>query len=256
MKAVILAGGFGTRLTELTDRIPKPMVEIGGLPIIWHIMKIYSSYGINDFVIALGYKGEYIKDYFLNYHHKKSNFSINLSSGKVSNVEESSVDWNVTLIDTGLETMTGGRLKRLSGHLDETFMLTYGDGVANINIDELRSFHNSHDGVATISTVHPTSRYGRIEFNEKHKVTKFEEKPEFGGDWINAGFMVLEPSFLDLINDDNDVLERAPMLRACNGKGLYAYKHAGFWKCMDTVRDHQELEEIWKSGTPPWKVWK
>jgi glucose-1-phosphate cytidylyltransferase len=256
MKAVLLAGGFGTRLAEYTDRIPKPMVEIGGRPMLWHIMKIYSHYGINDFIIALGYKGDYVKEYFLNYFNKKSDFSIDLSSGVVTNFHNESLNWKVTLVDTGLESMTGGRLKRLENYIDGTFMLTYGDGVADIDLNALTQFHLKHGGLATITAVHPTSRYGKVVFGEDNLVTKFEEKPEFGDDWINAGFMVLEPKFLNYINGDDEILERGPMIKACAEKKLHAYKHSGFWKCMDTLRDCQELEAMWSSGLPPWKLWE
>jgi len=255
MKAVILAGGFGTRLTEYTDRLPKPMVKIGDRPILWHIMKIYATYGVNDFIIALGYKSEVIKEYFINYYHNNSDFTVDLQSGEITCIQNSTETWKVTLVDTGLETMTGGRLKRLSKYLDETFMLTYGDGVSDVDLDALKRLHSQSGAMATITTVHPTSKYGKVDSTETDLVTRFDEKPKFGGDWINAGFMVLEPAFIDLINGDEDMLEHSPMNEACERARLYAYKHSGFWKCMDTVRDHQELEKLWSSGNAPWKVW-
>lgn len=255
MKVVILAGGYGTRLMEYTGRIPKPMVEIGEHPILWHIMNIYASHGFNEFVVALGYKSEVIKEYFLKFYEKNSDFTINLENGEINILANSNPSWKVTLVNTGLDTMTGGRLKRLSKYLDKTFMLTYGDGVANVDLKKLKEFHLSHGRAATITTVHPTSKYGRIEFSSDGRITKFEEKPEFGGDWINAGFMVLEPKFLDWIDGDSCILERDPISTALDMGELFAYQHGDFWKCMDTVRDHQELELLWQKDDPPWKTW-
>ena len=240
---------------EYTDRMPKPMVEIGWHPILWHIMSIYAAYGFNDFVVALGYKSEVIKEYFLRYHEKNSDFTVNLENGEVSIHSNYAPSWKVTLVDTGIDTMTGGRLKRLSRYLDSTFMLTYGDGVSNVNLEKLKEFHLSHGRALTITTVHPTSKFGKIDFLPDGQVMRFDEKPEFGGDWINAGFMVMEPSFLNWIDDDSTILEREPIQRAMTACELFAYKHTGFWKSMDTVRDRHELDTMWRNDNPPWKIW-
>ena len=257
MKTVILAGGFGTRLSEYTDIKPKPMVEIGGQPILWHIMNIYSHYGYNDFVIALGYKGEVIKEYFLNYYSLKSDFTIDLANGKADFLHKKTVDWNVTLIDTGLNSMTGGRVKRLQKYVgDETFMLTYGDGVANINIKKLVEFHRSHGKMATITAVHPAARFGELVISDKKDVITFKEKPQITNGWINGGFLVLEPGFFDLIEGDSTVLEEKPLELAAQAGELKAYLHEGFWQCMDTVRDRKVLEDLWDTGKAHWKVWK
>jgi len=256
MKTVILAGGFGTRLSEYTDIIPKPMIEIGGQPILWHIMNIYAHYGYNDFVIALGYKGEVIKDYFLNYYSMKSDFIIDLSNGKADYLRKKTVDWKVTLVDTGLNSMTGGRVKRLEKYLeDETFMLTYGDGVANMDIKKLLKFHKDHGKMATITGVHPAARFGELVISKDQNVLSFKEKPQTTQGWINGGFFVLEPEFLDLIEGDSTVLEEEPLERTASSGELKAYLHGGFWQCMDTVRDKKILEELWQTGKAVWKVW-
>ena len=257
MKTVILAGGFGTRLSEYTDVKPKPMVEIGGHPILWHIMSIYAHYGYKDFIIALGYKGEVIKKYFLNYYSLKSDFTVDMINGIINHVHKETVDWTVTLIDTGLEPMTGGRVKRLEKYVDnKTFMLTYGDGLANIDINKLVEFHKSHGKVATITGVHPAARFGELVISGDHDVVYFKEKPQVTQGWINGGFFVLEPDFFDLIKDDNTVLEEEPLEDAAKIGELKAYLHNGFWQCMDTIRDRDVLEDLWCSGKAPWKVWK
>lgn len=257
MKTIILAGGFGTRLSEYTDLVPKPMVEIGGQPILWHIMNIYAHYGYNDFVVALGYKGEVIKDYFLNYYSLKSDFTIDLSNGNANYHRKKTVDWKVTLVDTGLSSMTGGRVKRLQEYIgDETFMLTYGDGVANIDLAKLVNFHRNHGKMATITAVHPAARFGELVISKDQSVQSFKEKPQTTQGWINGGFFVLEPEFLDLIKDDATVLEEEPLERAAQTGELKAYLHDGFWQCMDTVRDKNVLEELWQSGKARWKVWE
>lgn len=254
MKVVLLAGGFGTRLSEYTDLIPKPMVPIGGKPILWHVMKSYSKFGFNDFIIALGYKSEVIKDYFLNYRTLNSNFSINLSSGILQPHHVDSVDWNVTLIDTGLNTMTGGRLKRLKDYIgNETFMLTYGDGVANVDIEKLLKFHRSHGKMITMTAVRPSARFGELTINDTAEVTSFQEKPQLHNGWINGGFFIIEPAFFDLIDGDLNMLEREPLEKAVLMNQLMAYKHDGFWHCMDTKRDHELLESLWSNNKiAPW----
>ncbi len=257
MKTIILAGGFGTRLSEYTDIRPKPMVEIGGQPILWHILNIYARYGFNDFVIALGYKGEVIKDYFLNYYSLKSDFTIDLSNGRANYLQKKSVNWKVALVDTGLDSMTGGRVKRLKEYIgDDTFMLTYGDGVANIDIRKLVEFHKSHGKLATITAVHPAARFGELLISKDQDVLSFKEKPQTTQGWINGGFFVLEPGFLDLIGGDNTVLEEEPLERAAEAGELKAYLHDGFWQCMDTLRDKNILEELWQTKKAPWKVWE
>lgn len=256
MKTIILAGGFGTRLAEYTNIIPKPMVEIGGRPILWHIMNIYASYGYNDFIVALGYKSEMIKEYFLNYHSLNSDFTVDLKSGNIQYVHKKPVDWKVTLIDTGLNTMTGGRLRRLKEHIgNETFMLTYGDGVADVNIKQLVDFHKQHGKMATITAVHPAARFGELEVSKDLHVLSFKEKPQTSQGWVNGGFFVLEPKFFDLIDDDSTVLEEQPLEKAASIGELKCYLHETFWQCMDTVRDRNLLEDLWKNGKAPWKVW-
>lgn len=255
MKVVILAGGYGTRLTELTREIPKPMVEIGGYPILWHIMNIYASHGYKEFIVALGYKGRMIKDFFLNYHAHHADLTIDLKDGSIDIKSNNGLDWRVTLVDTGVDTMTGGRVKRLVSYLNDTFMLTYGDGVADINIGELMDFHRQNGKMVTMTTIHPTSKYGKLEINIDNIVEHFTEKPEFGNDWINGGFMVVEPEFLKWIAGDQTILEREPLEKATETGSLAAFKHTGFWHCMDTLRDRNELENLWKSEKPPWKIW-
>lgn len=257
MKTVILAGGFGTRISEQTELKPKPMVEIGGQPILWHIMNIYAHYGYKDFVIALGYKAEVIKEYFLNYYSLKSDFTVDLANGEAECLRKKAVDWKVTLIDTGLNTMTGGRVKRVKEYIgNETFMLTYGDGVADVNINKLVEFHKSHEKMATITAVRPAARFGELNISTDQDVLSFKEKPHTTVGWINGGFFVLEPEFFDLIDGDYAVLEEEPSERVAGAGELKAYIHDGFWQCMDTVRDKNVLENLWQSGQAPWKVWK
>lgn len=254
MKVIILAGGFGTRLSEYTEDVPKPMVTIGGKPILWHIMKTYAKFNHKDFYLALGYKAEMIKEYFLNYRSLNSDFSVDLLTGKVEPHQLDNVDWNVTLADTGLKTMTGGRIKRLKSHIgNETFMLTYGDGVSNINIDDLLKFHKSHGKMVTVSAVHPVARFGELNIKDK-KVVNFSEKPQINQGWINGGYFIIEPNFFDLIENDNSILEREPLEKAAELGELMAFHHEGFWQCMDTKRDRDSLEELWLSGKAPWKV--
>ena len=253
MKTVILCGGLGTRLSEETHLKPKPMVEIGGKPMLWHIMKIYEHYGYNDFFLALGYKGEVIKDYFMNYHARQSNLSLNLKNGNVIYSNPSSEDWNMSLIDTGKLTMTGGRLLRLKRFLinSGTFMLTYGDGVANINIEELVKFHRSHGKLATVSAVRPPVRFGELIIKE-NKVSHFQEKPQASEGWINGGFFVFESEVFDFLTDDTTFLEREPLEQLAKKGELMAYKHSGFWQCMDTVRDRDLLQDQWQNGKAKW----
>lgn len=252
MKVIILAGGFGTRLSEYTDTVPKPMVCVGGKPIIWHVMQTYARFGIKDFYVALGYKAEVIKDYFLNYRALNANFSVDLGTGKVSPHSLDKVDWRVTLVDTGLHTMTGGRVKRMQSFIGaETCMLTYGDGLANIDISASLAFHRSHGKLATVSAVRPAARFGELEL-EGPKVLSFKEKPQLQEGWINGGFLILEPKFFDLIDGDETLLERQPLERAAEIGQLMAYKHEGFWHCMDTKRDHELLENMWRIGDVKW----
>ena len=255
MKTVILAGGMGSRLAEETERIPKPMVEIGGPPILWHIMKIYSSFGFREFVIAVGYKGELIKDYFLNYYYRRNDFSIRFDSGELQVHNGRIDDWIVHVIDTGLETQTGGRIRRLSDWIgDDTFLLTYGDGVADVDIRRLVDFHRSHGRLATVTAVRPPARFGGLSF-DGDLVCDFIEKPQIGEGWINGGFFVLEPRVLDYIDGDDSIFEREPLERLSADQQLVAFRHDGFWQCMDTVRDRQLLEALWRSDTVPWKTW-
>lgn len=257
MKVVILAGGYGTRLSEETDIKPKPMIEIGGKPILWHIMKLYSSYGYNDFIICCGYKGYVIKEYFINYYNHQNDFTINLSNGDIDIHNRKSEPWKVTLVDTGANTMTGGRLKRVKDYIgDETFMLTYGDGVSNVNINELVKYHKKNNKLATITAIQPPGRFGALNINSSNNVDEFIEKPAGDGAWINGGFFVLEPKAIDYINDDSTVWEQEPLKQLASEGALSAYKHTGFWKPMDTLRDKLELEDLWKSKEAPWKLWK
>ncbi len=255
MKTVLLAGGLGTRIGEETHNKPKPMVEIGGWPIIWHIMNLYAHYGHNEFVVALGYRGSVIKDFFLNYHHLNSNLRIDLSNGDVQTTEKFLRDWIIHLIDTGANSMTGGRIGRLREQLrDETFMLTYGDGVCNLDIEDLIRFHRSHGKLATVTTVRPAARFGGMEL-DSDQVVEFKEKPHTGEGWINGGYFVCEAGFLDYIDGDDCILEREPLEKLAAQGELMAYRHSGFWQCMDTVRDRQLLEELWSGDAAPWKVW-
>ncbi|MFM1756524.1 MAG: hypothetical protein RL621_1485 [Bacteroidota bacterium] len=250
MKIIILAGGFGTRLSEYTDIIPKPMVTVGGKPILWHVMQQYAKFGHKDFYIALGYKSEVIKDYFLKYNSLSSDFTVDLSNGKINSHQTNAVDWKVTLVNTGENSMTGGRVKRLRSFIgNETCMLTYGDGVSNINIDELLKFHRSHGKMITVSAVRPNARFGELEI-DNNLVKSFKEKPQLHEGWINGGFFVFEPEFFDLIDGDETLLEREPLERATKLGELMAYQHQGFWHCMDTKRDHELLEALWLKGAP------
>jgi len=257
MKVLILAGGMGTRLSEETNLIPKPMVEIDGKPILWHIMKIYSSHGYNDFIILLGYKGYVIKEYFANYFLHKSDVTFNMKENRMTIHEEHCEPWNVTLINTGLHTMTGGRVKRAQKYVgDEPFMLTYGDGVSDIDIGKLVEFHKAHKKAATMTSVQPEGRFGALVFNEDGEVTSFSEKPKGDGSWINAGFFVCEPKVFDYITEgDSTIFERAPLENLANDGELYTYHHNGFWKCMDTLRDKQQLQAMCDEGNAPWISW-
>lgn len=253
MKTIILAGGFGTRLSEYTHGVPKPMVSIGSRPILWHIMNIYAKFGHDDFFVALGYKSELIKEYFLNYPTLNSDFTINLADAAITSHQKDSIAWKVTLVDTGINSMTGGRVKRMQEYIgNETFLLTYGDGVSDINIAELVKFHRSHGKMVTISAVHPGARFGELGI-DNNVVTSFKEKPQTSQGWINGGFFVVEPEFFDLINDDKTILEKEPLEQASEMGQLMAYKHHGFWQCMDTKRDRDSLEDLWKSNNAPWR---
>ncbi|MBI2910171.1 MAG: glucose-1-phosphate cytidylyltransferase [Chloroflexi bacterium] len=255
MKVGILAGGYGTRLAEETDRIPKPMVEIGDQPILWHIMKGYAACGFDEFVIALGYKRAVIKDYFLAYRCRASSLTIRLKTGEVLVRDGDSEDWTVHLLDTGLGTQTGGRIRRVAQFVgNETMMITYGDAVADLDIRELLAFHQSHGRLATVTIVRPTARFGGVSLNGD-LVARFEEKPQTGEGWVNGGFFVLEPKVLDYIDGDDTVFERGPLERLAEDGQLVAYRHPGFWQCMDTLRDLRLLEALWESGKAPWKVW-
>jgi len=256
MKVVILCGGLGTRMQEETEVKPKPMVEIGGKPLLWHIMSIYASHGYKEFMLALGYKGEVIKNYFLNYYYIQDNLTIHLNNGKVDAHGQSREDWTVHLIETGPVTETGGRIKRLAPWLgNETFLVTYGDGLSNINIRDLVAFHKQHGKLATITAVRPPARFGRIDLNG-NTVSRFTEKPLMGEGWINGGFLVFEPGVLDYITSDDTHLEWDPLNRLAEDGQLIAHRHDGFWYCVDTLRDLRYLEKVWQSGDVPWKVWK
>jgi len=253
MKVAILAGGFGTRLSEYTESIPKPMVTVGGRPILWHIMKTYAHFGYNDFYLALGYKAEVIKDYFLHYHSLNSDFTVDLASGDIQPHQIEETDWRVTLVNTGIETMTGGRIKRLQSFIgDEPFLLTYGDGVADINLDALINFHKSHGKMVTMSAVRPSARFGDLDF-DGDRVSSFQEKPQLHEGWINGGFFVCEPELFNYIDDDTQMLEREPLEKVLQAGELMAYKHDGFWQCMDTKRDRDILESLW-SQEAPWRL--
>jgi glucose-1-phosphate cytidylyltransferase len=258
VKAVILAGGFGTRLTEESAVRPKPMVEIGGKPILWHIMKIYSAYGIDDFVICCGYKGEVIKDFFADYFLHMSDVSFDLRAQKMTQLRDDAIEpWTVTLIDTGEATMTGGRLKRVAKYIgDDTFCLTYGDCVAAIDVDDLIQFHRDQGVLATLTAIQPPGRFGALVLGtEETKITHFQEKPHGDGGWVNGGFFVLEPNVLDYIADDSTVWEHEPLERLAGEGKLAAYKHRGYWQSMDTLRDKAVLEADWATGNPPWRIW-
>ncbi len=255
MQVVILAGGLGTRLAEQTEVKPKPLVEIGGRPILWHIMKLYAHYGLKEFFIALGYKGEAIKRYFLDYYPLNGNMTVNLTQGQVHIHNSESEDWTVNLIETGLNTLTGGRVKRLQPWLkNQPFMVTYGDGVSNINLQQLWDFHRSEGRLATLTAVRPPARFGGIIF-EGNLVAKFTEKPQIGEGWINGGFLILEPGIFEYLEGDQTSLEAEGLERLAEAGQLAAYRHDGFWQCMDTLRDVRLLESLWEGGNPPWKVW-
>ena len=256
MKAVILAGGLGTRLSEETVLKPKPMVEIGEKPILWHIMKMYSNYGINEFVICLGYKGYLIKEYFANYFMHQSDLVVDIKNNSIEYIKTNAENWKITLVETGLHSMTGHRLKRIQEHVNGTFMLTYGDGVSDINIQKLLEFHKSHKGMATLTSIQPEGRFGALKISDKNQVLDFMEKPKGDGSWVNGGFFVFEPEIFEYLNDDvNLVFEQEPLMNAAKDGKLFTYKHDGFWKCMDTLRDKMKLEELWETGAP-WKTWK
>jgi len=253
MKVVILAGGLGTRLQEETTVRPKPMVEIGGRPILWHIMKIYAAAGLREFVVALGYKGEVIKQYFIDYHRLRSDVSVNLRSGKVVTHDDAPEDWNVHMVETGQRTETGGRLKRLKKWIgDETFLMTYGDGVADIDVARLVEFHRSHGRLATVTAVRPPARFGALTISGD-RVTAFSEKPQMGEGWINGGFFAFEPRVLDYISGDETLLEREPLERLAMDGQLMVHRHSGFWQGMDTLRDVRHLETLWQTGSAPWQ---
>lgn len=253
MKVIILAGGFGTRLSEYTDLVPKPMVSIGGRPILWHIMRTYAHFEHKDFYLALGYKAELIKEYFLNYRSVNSDFTVDLGTGEVSSHQTDDTDWRVTLVQTGLDSMTGGRVKRMQPFMDdEPFMLTYGDGVADIDLDALLDFHQSHGKMVTVTAVHPGARFGELVI-DSDQVRSFQEKPQVGQGWINGGYFVIQPEFMNLIANDDMVLEREPLEEAARLGELMAFKHEGFWQCMDTKRDRDSLEANWSNGKALWK---
>lgn len=257
MKAVILAGGYGTRISEESSIKPKPMVEIGGMPILWHIMKTYSSYGINDFVICCGYKAYVIKEYFANYFLHTSDITFDIQSNEMSIHSTRAEPWKVTLVDTGEGTLTGGRLKRVADYLDdETFCFTYGDGVSDVNISELVAFHKKQNVLATLTAVQPPGRFGAFKLgNDESNITTFKEKPDGDGAWVNGGYFVLEPKVLDYVDDDSTVWEKEPLENLAQDGALSAFKHTGFWQPMDTLRDKHVLEEMWDNNKAPWKNW-
>ncbi len=255
MKVALLAGGLGTRLAEETEVKPKPMVEIGGKPILWHIMMHYSGYGFSDFVIALGYKGEYIKRWMREFASLHSNMTVHTGSGEITLHDKHHVDWRVDLVDTGHDTATGGRIKRLQPWVgDGTFMLTWGDGVANVDLDNLLAFHRAHGKLATLTAVRPPARFGHLEF-DGDRVAQFDEKPQTSEGWINGAFFVLEPGIFDYVAGDDTQWEKEPLERLAAEGQLMAYRHESFWQCMDTIRDKKLLEKLWQEGHPPWKTW-
>jgi glucose-1-phosphate cytidylyltransferase len=253
-KVLLLAGGLGTRISEETVVKPKPMVEIGGKPILWHIMKMYAKHGFKDFVVLLGYKGYYVKEYFMNYFLHQNDVTIDLKNNKVEYFNNSAEDWKITLIDTGEHSMTGGRVKRAKQIIgNEPFMLTYGDGVSDVDIKKVYEFHKSHGKMLTVTAVQPEARYGMLDFKSETDVNGFSEKPIGEGGWINGGFFVCEPSVIDYISDDSTIWEREPMEAIARQNQMKAYRHHGFWQCMDTLRDKTKLQELWESGKAPWK---
>ena len=254
MKVVILAGGLGTRLSEETNSIPKPMVEIGQIPMLIHIMRHYYHFGFKEFVILLGYKGNLIKEYFLNYPHNSKEFSIDFKNGKKELINDTSEDWKISFLDTGESTMTGGRIKRAENIIgNDDFMLTYGDGLSNVNLKALQDFHKSHGKTATMTSVLPTERFG-VFTSENDKVTSFVEKPNDSNSWINGGFFIFTNSIFDYLNSDNTSLEKEPLQSLANEGELMTFRHKEFWKCMDTLKDKNELQALWESGNPPWKI--
>ena len=254
MKVILLAGGFGSRLSEYTEVLPKPMVPVGGKPILWHIMRSYAHFGHKDFYVALGYKAEVIKEYFLHYRTLNADFTVDLGTGAVTPHQLDEVDWRVTLVDTGQNSMTGGRVKRMQPFIgNETCLLTYGDGVADIDLDALVAFHRSHGKLATVTAVHPGARFGELQLDNL-RVTSFQEKPQLGQGWINGGYFVIEPGFFDLIAGDSTILEREPLEQVARMGELMAFKHEGFWQCMDTKRDRDSLENMWQQKSAPWKL--
>jgi glucose-1-phosphate cytidylyltransferase len=257
MKVVLLAGGLGTRLSEETVLKPKPMIEIGGMPILWHIMKIYSAHGFNDFVVCLGYKGYLIKEYFANYFLHKSDVTIDLKNNAIEIHESEAEPWKITLVDTGDNSMTGGRIKRIQKYVnDEPFMLTYGDGVGDINLKELVDYHKSHGKLFTVTSVQPSGRFGALDLSNKNEVLSFLEKPKGDGSWINGGYMVCEPGVFDFIKDgDSTVWEQEPMQNIALSGEMNAFKHHGFWRPMDTLKDKHDLNEMWDKDNAPWKIW-
>ncbi|MDE2107182.1 MAG: glucose-1-phosphate cytidylyltransferase [Patescibacteria group bacterium] len=256
MKVVILAGGLGTRISEETHLMPKPMVEVGGYPILWHIMRIYSHHGFNEFVVCLGYKSAAVKDYFLNFYNRQSDITVDLASNRVTVERKNEVPWKVTLVETGTSTQTGGRVKRVRQYLrDETFLLTYGDGVSDVPIKDVVRFHQQHHKLATVTAVLPGGRFGALTIAGDDQVSAFEEKPRGDGGWVNGGFFVLEPRVMDYIEGDSTMWEDVPLRRLSQDRQLMAFKHPGFWKPMDTLSDKRFLESLWASGKAPWKVW-
>jgi len=256
MKALILAGGFGTRISEETEIRPKPMIEIGGKPIIWHIMKCYSQYGIDEFIILLGYKGYFIKEYFSNFFLHQSDITIDLKSNSLEVHSNKSESWKVTLLDTGQNTMTGGRIKRAKKFIgSDTFLLTYGDGLSDLNIKDSINFHKKHNKLISLTAVQPAGRYGSLSIDDSGKIKSFEEKPRGDGSWVNGGFFVCQPEVIDYIKDDETVFEQEPLMTLAKEGELMARKHDGYWACMDTLRDKSYLNDLWDSGKAPWKIW-
>ncbi|AST90643.1 MULTISPECIES: glucose-1-phosphate cytidylyltransferase [Sutcliffiella] len=257
MKVVLLAGGYGTRLSEETIKKPKPLVEIGDKPILWHIMKIYSHFGYSDFIVCLGYKGHLIKQYFTDYFLNNSNVTVNLETNDISYLNKVKENWKITLVDTGSNTLTGGRLKRIESYLNnEPFMVTYGDGVSDLNIQELISFHKSHNKIATLTAVQPEGRFGSLSIGKENIITKFFEKPKGDNNWINGGFFVFEPEIFQYLSNDQTILEKEPLMNLSEDGELMAYKHHGFWHPMDTLKDKKALTSLWYSGNAPWKQWE
>ncbi|MFZ1749160.1 MAG: glucose-1-phosphate cytidylyltransferase [Saprospiraceae bacterium] len=257
MKVVILAGGLGTRLSEETDLRPKPMVEVGGKPILWHIMNIYSHYGISDFIICLGYKGYLIKEYFANYFLHQSDVTIDLGTNELKIHQTKSEDWKITLVDTGNDTMTGGRIKRIKDYVgDQRFCLTYGDGIGNVNIEDVIAFHERNGKLCSVTSVQPSGRFGVLNITDNNVVDSFYEKRKEDVGWINAGFFVCEPAIFDYIQGDGTIWEREPLENLAHDRQLMAFKHKGFWRPMDTLKDKQDLNELWRNGEAEWKIWK